>query len=258
MKQSPAENSAAGKSGFDLSSAALHLIAMTSMLIDHTLKTVIESDNWIIVLGRLAFPIFAFMAAEGYYRTRNYRRYLIRMLLFAVLSEIPYDLMKTGQMADWYDQNVIWTFLLALLCIRLIDLAKKKGKRWAFVLTAAAVTFAGFLLGMLFMTDYNGFGVLTVLIFYLFHERTWQNKLVQFALLLFINAVALGAFGPALAVPLFGKELEIPLQGFAVFSLIPIWMYRGRQGHHSKAFQYFCYAFYPVHMLILSAIAKVL
>jgi hypothetical protein len=56
---------------FEISSATLHIIAMTTMLIDHTMKTVVEYDGWIFILGRLAFPIFAFMAAEGCYYTKN-------------------------------------------------------------------------------------------------------------------------------------------------------------------------------------------
>jgi hypothetical protein len=53
-----------------------------------------------------------------------------------------------------------------------------------------------------------------------------------------------------------GQTVEIPMQGFAVLALIPIWLYRGRQGYHSKGFQYFCYGFYPVHMLVLALMTK--
>jgi hypothetical protein len=236
---------------FDLSSAALHIIAMVSMLIDHAMKTVIEGDSWIFALGRLAFPIFAFMAAEGYFHTHNYRKYILRMFLFAVISEVPYDLMKSGQPFDRFDQNVLWTFLLALLCIHVIDYVKTKGKKWAYILTAIVMSLAGMLLGTLFMVDYSGVGVLMVLIFYLFHERKWWCMLLQFVLLFFINVVALGAFGSSLMISAFGCSLEIPQQGFALLALIPIWLYHGRQGYHSKPFQYVCYAFYPVHMLIL-------
>jgi hypothetical protein len=247
-----------GKLSYGLSSSTLHIIAMISMLIDHTLKTLIESDSWVIALGRLAFPIFAFMAAEGYFHTRNYGKYILRMFLFAVISEVPYDLMKSSKLYDWADQNVLWTFLLALLCIRAIDCVKSKAKKWVYVLVSIVVSFVGMMLGMVFNVDYNGMGVLMVLIFYLFHERKWWCKLLQFVLLLFINVLILGAFGPGLMVSVFGQNLEIPLQGFAILSLIPIWLYHGRQGYHSKPFQYVCYAFYPVHMLILYAVANLL
>jgi hypothetical protein len=177
------------------------------------------------------------------------------MLVFALLSEIPYDLMKSGVSCDWYDQNVIWTFLLALLCIRVIDWVKAKGKKGAYILTAILVSFAGFILGMLLMVDYGGMGVLTVLIFYFLRERKWWCKLLQLVLLLIINVTFLGALGYGVTVNVFGRWVEIPQQGFAVLALIPIWLYHGRQGYHSKPFQYICYAFYPVHMLILYSIS---
>jgi hypothetical protein len=240
---------------FDISSAALHIIAMLSMLIDHTMKNVLEIDSWVFVLGRLAFPIFAFMAAEGYFHTHSYRKYILRLFVFAVISEVPYDLMKSGTIFDTYDQNVLWTFLFALLCIRLIDFVKAKQKMWAYILTAVVVSLIGLAVGSLSYVDYGGMGVLMVLIFYFFHERKWWCMLAQFILLFLINVFMLGALSPVILVSVFGLQSEIPLQGFAVFSLIPIWMYHGRQGHHSRPFQYACYAFYPVHMIILSVIA---
>jgi hypothetical protein len=250
------KNVKCSKSFWDLSSAALHMLAMLSMLIDHTLKTVIENDSWIFALGRLAFPIFAFMVAEGYFHTHNYRRYIARMLLFAILSEIPYDLMKSDVVLEPYDQNVLWTFLLALLCIRIVDKVRSKGKKWLYILASIAVSFGGFILGSLFMVDYGGMGVLMVLIFYFFRERKWWCMLLQFVLLSIINVLFLGAFGYGFTTNIGGMRLEIPLQGFAVLALIPIWLYHGRQGYHSKPFQYVCYAFYPVHMLILFIISR--
>jgi hypothetical protein len=229
---------------------------MLSMLIDHTMKSVIEADSWIFVLGRLAFPIFAFMTAEGYFYTRSYRRYILRLLVFAVISEVPYDLMKSGTVFDAYDQNVLWTFLFALLCIKVIDLVKSKWGSMVYIPAAVFVSLAGVAAGSYTYADYGGMGVLMVMIFYFFHERKWWCMLLQSVLLLLINVFMLGALSPVIPVSVFELQLEIPLQGFAVFSLIPIWMYHGRQGYHSKPFQYACYAFYPVHMIILSAIAE--
>jgi hypothetical protein len=240
---------------FDLSSCALHIIAMASMLIDHALKTVVENDSWALVLGRLAFPIFAFMVAEGYFHTCNFRRYVARMTVFAVISEIPYNLMKSGRVSDIYDQNVMWTFLLALLTMKAIDLARSKGKVWLSVIGIAAGCFASCLLGMVLMVDYGGFGVLTVLVFYFYRERTWWCRILQLLLMFLINVVFLGAMGYSLTATVFGRFLEFPLQGFALLALIPIWLYKGRQGYHSKPFKYLCYAFYPVHMLVLALLS---
>ena len=71
--------------GFDISAAALHIIAMTLMLMDHLWATLLPAKEWLTCAGRVAFPIFAFMAVEGYFHTRSFKKYILRMLLFAVL-----------------------------------------------------------------------------------------------------------------------------------------------------------------------------
>ena len=206
---------------------------------------------WLTHVGRLAFPIFAFLAVEGYFHTRSFKRYALRMLLFAVLSEVPFDLMYGGTVFYPVHQNVIWTLLLGLLGIRLMEAARAKGKRWLYVLTCAAVVVLGFALGTLGMVDYYGAGVLTVFIFYFFHGhgRKWWCLLGQLAALYWVNVELLG--GLMYRIQLFGMDFELCQQGLALLALVPIWLYRGRQGYHSKPFQYACYAFYPVHMLLL-------
>lgn len=78
-------------------------------------------------LGRLAFPIFAFQIAEGYARTHNFKRYLGRMFLFALISELPFNLMTGGGLLFPFHQNVMFTFCLALLMLRLADLGRARG-----------------------------------------------------------------------------------------------------------------------------------
>ena len=70
---------------FDISAAMLHIIAMTFMLMDHLWATLLPAQDWLTCVGRLAFPIFAFMAVEGYFHTHSFKKYILRLLLFAVL-----------------------------------------------------------------------------------------------------------------------------------------------------------------------------
>lgn len=239
-------------SRFELSAAALHIIAMALMLMDHLWATLLPAQDWLTCAGRLAFPIFAFMAVEGYFHTHSFKKYAQRLLLFAVLSEIPFDLMYGGTWFYPVHQNVIWTLLLALLGVRLMETVRKKQKTWLYLLMAALVTVIWALLGTLGMVDYYGAGILTVFIFYFFRGRKWWCLLGQLLALYWVNVEMLG--GLMYPIHLFGNEFEICQQGLALLALIPIWLYRGRQGYHSKPFQYLCYGFYPLHMLALAAI----
>lgn len=234
---------------FELTAAVLHIIAMTLMLMDHLWATLLPAREWLTCAGRVAFPIFAFMAVEGYFHTRSFKKYILRMLLFAVLSEIPFDLMYGGTWFYPVHQNVLWTFLLGLLGVWLMEQVRKKGKTWMYLLVCVLVVPAGLVLGTLCMVDYYGVGVLTVFVFYFLHGRKWWCFLGQLAALYWLNVELLG--GLMYPVQLFGMEFELCQQGLALLALIPIWLYRGRQGYHSKPFQYLRYAFYPVHMLLL-------
>ena len=85
------------------------------MLCDHLWATVIPGSNWLTCIGRIAFPIFAFLIVEGYTHTRNLKKYVMRLLLCAALSEVPFDLVMGGRAFYPFHQNVLWTFLIALV-----------------------------------------------------------------------------------------------------------------------------------------------
>ena len=226
---------------------SLHLLAMAFMLCDHLYWTVLPEWDALTWIGRLAFPIFAFMIVEGYFHTRNLRNYVLRLLLWAVISEIPFDLVVGGSVFDPQRQNVLWTFLLGIWMIRINEQAKDRGKLR--LLTALGTLVFGYLLGLLGGVDYDGAGVLTVLVFYFFRGRKWWNFLGQAVFLYFLNRDLM--YGRGYMIFLFGHGVFLWQQSAALLALIPIWMYRGRQGYHGRAYQFGCYAFYPVHLLIL-------
>ena len=149
-------------------------------------------------------------------------------------------------------QNVLWSFLISLGLIYRIEQARKSGKPWRIALTAAAALALGSILGLITFVDYYHAGILTVLVFYFFRGRKWWHFCGQFLSLWYINTEILG--GLVWEFVLFGKTLVVHQQGLALLALVPIWLYRGTRGHHSKAFQYFCYGFYPVHLLVLGLI----
>lgn len=235
---------------------ALHLkiIACACMLCDHMWSTVIPGNNWLTCVGRIAFPIFAFQVVEGFFHTSDFKKYLGRMLIFALISEIPFNLMVEGSPINPFHQNVMFTFCLSLLCMMLLEKAKKKG-RAVFILSTIGVFIVSFILGFVTFVDYFGYGIWMVLLFYLTHEKRF-GWIFQLAGMLYINCFMIG--GLVYNIPVFGLTLEFPEQGFAMFALIPIWLYSGKSGIRSKAVKYACYIFYPAHMLILFLVSRIM
>lgn len=236
-----------------ISSFTLHIIAMFLMLCDHLWATVLSQYAWLTWVGRLAYPIFAFMLVEGYFHTHNLKKYMGRLLFWAILSELPFNLMYGGSLIYPFHQNVLWTFLLGLLCIIVIEKIRKKGKPLLTIITFLLSAAAFYVLGFLTMADYFGYGIWMVLVFYLFRGRKWWCLLGQFIGLYWVNVMLIG--GLSVPVQIFGHEIFIVQQSMACLALIPIWLYKEKQGAYNKIIQTGFYAFYPVHMLILSLAA---
>ena len=129
------------------------------MLIDHLGITLFPQAVWMRCVGRLAFPLFAFLIAEGFCRTRSFQRYLLRLLLCAALSEVPFNLLRSGGPVDPAHQNVLWTFCIALAVLWCMEQARQMPGRTARYAVCAASVLAGWMLGMYLRTDYGGWGV---------------------------------------------------------------------------------------------------
>lgn len=230
-----------------INAGTLRLLAILLMLLDHLWATVIPGNMWMTYLGRLAFPIFAFQITEGYFHTSDRKRYEKRLLVFGLISEIPFDLIMGGTMFYPFHQNVMFTLLLGLWLISSLERAgqEKTAKAWAVGLLKAV---GCLLLAVVTFVDYGVMGVLTIAAFYVFRgfAGAWIGQLIA---LILLNIVFFK--GETIPVTLFGTVFDFPTQGFAVLSLLPIWLYNGQKGRSSKLLQYGAYAFYPVHLLIL-------
>ena len=101
----------------ETTSFSLHIMAMVFMLCDHLWGTIVPGADWLTCIGRLTFPIFAFMIVEGYFHTKNLKKYVYRLLVFAILSEIPFNLAMGSRVIYPIHQNVLWTFLIGIALI---------------------------------------------------------------------------------------------------------------------------------------------
>lgn len=236
------------KKRLEISAFTLRLIAMITMLCDHLWGTIIPGNDWLTCVGRLAFPIFAFQIVEGYFRTRDFKRYVMRLLIFALLSEIPFNLAIGGRWIYPFHQNVLWSFLLSLGLIHIN--AKQKGKHLLHrIAVGIGTAVLGYMAGLLTMVDYFHAGVLTVLVFYFARPLGIWRYVAELAGLWYINLELLG--GLVYEFSLFGYPVSFHQQGIALLALPLIWLYRGKQGYHNRWVQLGCYAFYPAHLLIL-------
>ena len=221
-----------------MTSFQLKCLAAVLMLLDHIGALFFPEQLWLRGVGRLSFPLFAFLAAEGCRYTRNLYRYLCRIAVFATLSEVPFDLAFHNTLLFWGAQNVLWTLLLGAMAsgfwLRLGN--EKPGVCLCFA--ALLSVFASF-----FKTDYGWYGVLLVFWFCYCGQRFGQN-LRERLFLSFTGMIALTV--------LFVLENGVLLQLLAVLALLPIAFYNGKKGR--KDFRLF-YGFYPGHLLILWGIS---
>lgn len=248
-----------------LSGNTLKIIALTCMVIDHVTKVFYSSiagriinpalvqgyisltqldiihfiyDDILCGIGAIAFPIFAFLFAEGFYYTTNKKNFLIRLIVFALISEFPFDTTffrpwgPTTPDWPWYrfHQNIFFTYAQAFCTLWLIQQTPKvKNKKVSFSLNLLIIGISCYLSHSFIMGDYGILGILLILTAY----GLRNNRLHQIVGLLIIKI-------------LFSRHDY--LSSFLI-SLILILMYNGKRG--KCAHKYFFYIFYPAHIALL-------
>ncbi len=236
-------NSLPEKTGYSrgLSSSVLKIIAITAMLIDHTAVVMISPDPSVLRnIGRIAFPLFAFMIAEGARHTRDIKKYALRLLLFAFISEIPFDMAFGSGFLDFSKQNVYFTLLAGLVSVYLIRLFKEKKLTYLGIFTTLIIASAA----MLMSTDYGFTGVIVITLFYVISDYPKSVKCIGYILITLLTVVVILPRFPYIAIA--------PTQIFAVISAVILIFYNGQKGF--KINRYFFYAFYPGHIIILALI----
>ena len=233
-----------------INSNTLKILAMIFMLVDHMWGTIIPENNWMTMIGRLSFPIFAFLIVEGFTHTSDLKKYLKRLFIFALLSEIPFNLAFTDSIFYPFHQNVMFTLLLGVLCISEIEKIKNNKNLKTGIFSALKIAlYLSF--AMFGFVDYGVIGIFVIIAFYIFKDfkLAWLGQLISLIMIFIVWFE-----GQMILVNIFSIECEFPIQGIGVLSLIFIWLYNGERGVKNKFIQYAFYAFYPVHLLVLYSI----
>ena len=229
------QNNTLSRPGFSLSGTALKRIACLSMLVDHLGASLLENGLFRCsaidprLVGRLAFPIYCFLLVEGFLHTHDFKKYALRMLGFALISEGPFDWAFFSGVY-WGHQNVYFTLLLGLLAMKALDTYQTPEGMPALkgILGAAAC----FLAAALLHCDYDVLGLALILALYM----TRKDKRAQC-----IAGAVFSLFEPV-----------APL----AFGLV--WFYSGERGSSSKLEQWAFYWFYPAHIFVLGILTNLL
>lgn len=198
----------------------LKMIAIIAMFIDHLGAVIFPEYIELRIIGRIAFPIFAYTLVEGFVYTHDVFKYMKRLGVLALLSEIPFDLAFFGTPLEFGHQNVFFTLFLGILMLYLLINTPSTFRKMMLVI-------AMFLLSEFLRTDYSSMGLLMILVYYYFREK----KLIKYIGIAIINIFLMGY-----------------IQSYAILALIPIMFHNRQQGPKCKTF---FYGFYPVHLLVL-------
>lgn len=220
-----------------LNGAQLKYIAFLSMLIDHVNNSLITPfldgkgfllhiSNLFSILGRIAFPLFIFFVVEGFFKTRDRKKYFLTLLIFGFIAEVPFDIFtsKTIYQPNW--NNIMFTLALSLLTIWIIDSIKKKFKNkvlW-YIVSIIIVGVFGFI-AMALSLDYDYHAIVIAYIYYIFYDK-----------------------------PLLGAGLGYLSVLKELYSFLGFGMTLTYNGERGKQYKWLNYLFYPVHMLILGLI----
>jgi len=210
----------------------LKIIAVVAMLIDHIGAYFFPDILAFRIIGRIAFPIFAFFIAEGWKHTRSRKKYFLILCIFAIVSQVPYYFLKTS-----FQLNILFTFILSIGIIYFIERFKENSV--SSMLGTAGVfllSLVGYILGII---DYGLFGVLIPVVFYFIYLK-WLKFVLVGTLLTLISLEN---------IIFSGLTFENSIQLFSLFSLILLILYNGEKGKINL--KYFFYIFYPVHFAVI-------
>lgn len=213
----------------------LKAFACVTMLIDHVGAVFYPRELLLRVIGRLAFPIYCFLMAEGVYYTRNPKKYALRLFVGLLLSEIPFDIGLFGGITSEH-QSVMFTLLIGFVAIELIEMAENQ-------LLKLIVAGAAFALAQVLDTDYGGFGVALIVLLSQSRGQKWLQAIVIAVVSYMMNSFKLPVFG-----------YYIPIEMFAVLAMVPIAFYDGKKSTSSAWIQTGFYLFYPVHLAVIMAV----
>lgn len=212
------------------------------MLIDHIGIFFFPNILALRIIGRISFPIFAFFVAEGFFYTHSKKRYLITMLIFAIVSQVPYMFLF-----GFYQFNILFTFLFAIILLWLFEKIKTTEKHQRMMPIMWFCTLCLFLIIFSKFYSYGILGVLCVFNFYAFRDK----PIIKW--LLFCTIMVLMALVNAIFSSFTLQNLD---QVFGILALPFLLLYNGQKGKINL--KYLFYIFYPTHLAIILLLLQII
>ncbi len=220
----------------------IKVLAIATMLVDHFALYFFPTSLPLIIIGRLSYPLIAWLIANGAVYTSNIDRYLFRLGIFALLAQIPYEIGFYMSGLHPVFLNVLFTLFFGLLAIRIL-----KSSTRPFVQAAGVVVCAGIV--TLCNADYGAGGVLSIVAFYLFYNQPYLMVASQVFILAILSN--LGFF----IQPGFGKEfLMHPYEEWAILALPIILLYNKARGYATGLFFYWFFVAQNFAILIMKTV----
>lgn len=209
------------------------------MVIDHVGLFFFPQYHLLRIIGRLAFPLFAWLIANGAYYTKNGIRYLKRLFILACIAQVPFTLANHNIGNPYWFFNVVFTLCLGLMVI--LTIQRTPDWRWRTIVSVIA-----FLAAYGFNTDYGVVGVVSIVFFYLFFRAPWKMVLSQIVV---FGAPSLWfILVHAYYHQLTGVTIYTFNELVALVSLVPIYLYTNKEGVKAK---YLFYIFYPLQYVVI-------
>lgn len=210
-----------------MNSFQIKILACVFMAIDHIGAIIYPETDWFRVIGRLSFPLFAFLIGEGYRYSKNVKAYMKRLLIYGIILQIPFSFAFSNS-----ELNIFFTLFLGLCMIYIDDKEKK-------IMVKIALIILILWIGTKLKVDYEFYGILLIFALY----KLKDNFILMVLVVILLNLSVINIYN---------------YQSVSIFSLIFIYLYNNKLGYSSKLSKYGFYLFYPLHLMIIYGISKII
>ena len=239
-----------------LSGTSIKFIAIIAMLIDHIAWAFVPTysvfGQIMHVIGRITASIMCFFIAEGYYYTKNVKKYVLRLAIFALISHVPFIFFQTGNISIWGNTGVIYTLCLSLIALIAYDKIENRVLKHLSIAVISVMAFVG---------DWMCFPIFMTINFWK-HRGNFKKLAIGHCLITFIFVGYMCSLYYTMGYPISYAFIYTFFQFGMILALPILYLYNGKKGKfaekHKSLNKWIFYIFYPLHLVILGLLKVIL